>query len=108
MLYIHKQISSKAPILVYFVGPKRPSGNYYISYCLTDKTALPLNVKDVLNKQIQTPNLSWLHFLRVRSRFTLIVQDIQCSSLTIFGGSKNIGKIFRQAHNLDMIKVHIF
>ena len=48
----------------------------------------------VLNRQFETPNLIWLHFLRVRARFTLIVQDIQCSSLTILGGSKNIGKSF--------------
>ena len=30
-LYIHKQICSKVPILLYFVGPKRPSGNCYCS-----------------------------------------------------------------------------
>ena len=38
--YVHKQICSKVPILLYFVGPKRPSGNCYISCFLTDKTAL--------------------------------------------------------------------
>ena len=26
-LYIHKRICSKVPILLYFVGPKRPTGN---------------------------------------------------------------------------------
>ena len=39
-LYNHKQIHSKVPMLLYFVGPKRPSGNCYISSFLTDKTAL--------------------------------------------------------------------
>ena len=38
--YVHKQIRSKVPILLYFVGPKRPSGNCYVSCFLTDKTAL--------------------------------------------------------------------
>ena len=41
-LYIHKQIRLKVPILLYFVGPKRPSGNCYISCFLADKTALGL------------------------------------------------------------------
>ena len=39
-LYIHKQICSKVPISFYFVGPKCPSGNCYVSCFLTDKTAL--------------------------------------------------------------------
>ena len=39
-LYVHKQICSKVPILLYFVGPKHPSGNWYVSCFLTDKTAL--------------------------------------------------------------------
>ena len=39
-LYIHKQIRSKVPILLYFVGPKHHSGNCYVSCFLTDKTAL--------------------------------------------------------------------
>ena len=39
-LYIPKQICSKVPVLLYFVGPKRPSGNCYVSCFLTDKTAL--------------------------------------------------------------------
>ena len=39
-LYVHKQIRSKVPILLYFVGPKRPSSNYYVSCFLIDKTAL--------------------------------------------------------------------
>ena len=30
-LYIHKQICSKLPILSYFVEPKWPSGNFYVS-----------------------------------------------------------------------------
>ena len=37
-LYIHKQIHSKVPTLLNFVGPKRPSGNCYVSCFLTDKT----------------------------------------------------------------------
>ena len=39
-LYNDKHIHSKAPILLYFVGPKRRSGNCYVSCFLTDKTAL--------------------------------------------------------------------
>ena len=39
-LYVHKQIRSKVPILSYFVEPKPPSGNYYVSCFLTDKTVL--------------------------------------------------------------------
>ena len=39
-LYVHKQIRSKVPILLYFDGPKRPSGNCYVSCIPTDKTAL--------------------------------------------------------------------
>ena len=40
-LYIHKQIFSKVPISLYYVGPGHPSGNCYISCFLTEKT--PLN-----------------------------------------------------------------
>ena len=36
----YKQIRSKVPMLLYFVGPKRTSGNCYVSCFLTDKTAL--------------------------------------------------------------------
>ena len=36
----HKQIRSKEPIILYFVRPKRASGNCYVSYFLTEKTAL--------------------------------------------------------------------
>ena len=39
-LFNHKQIRSKVPILLYFVRPKRPSGNCYISCFLTEKTPL--------------------------------------------------------------------
>ena len=39
-LYIHKQICSKVPSSLYFVRPKPPSGNCYVSCFLTDKTAL--------------------------------------------------------------------
>ena len=39
-LYINKQIRSKVPILLFFVQPKRPSGNCYVSCFLTDKTVL--------------------------------------------------------------------
>ena len=43
-LYIHRQIRLK-PILLYFVGPKRPSGNCSISCFLIDNTAL--HIRDV-------------------------------------------------------------
>ena len=39
-LSIHKQIHSKVPTLLYFVRSKRPSGNCYVSFFLTDKTFL--------------------------------------------------------------------
>ena len=38
--YISKQIRLKMLISLYFVRPKRPSGNCYVSCFLTDKTAL--------------------------------------------------------------------
>ena len=48
-LYIQKQISLKMPILLYFVGPKRPPGNCYINCFLTEKSPLNLNMsKDFL------------------------------------------------------------
>ena len=47
--YIHKQIRSKVPILLYYFGPKRPSGNYYVGCFLTDKTALIPFHQNVLN-----------------------------------------------------------
>ena len=34
-LFNHKQICSKVPILLYFVRPKDPSGNYYVSCFIT-------------------------------------------------------------------------
>ena len=40
-LFNHKQICSKVPILLYFVRPKHPSGNCYVSCFLTEKTPLP-------------------------------------------------------------------
>ena len=39
-LYNDKQICSKVPISEYFVGPKSPSGNCYISCFFTEKTPL--------------------------------------------------------------------
>ena len=39
-LYNHKKICSKVPILLFFVRPKRPSGNCYVNCFLTEKTAL--------------------------------------------------------------------
>ena len=53
-LYVHKQIRSKVPILLYFVGPKHPSGNCCVSCFLTDETALRLGVKLDPN-----PNPGW-------------------------------------------------
>ena len=38
--WFYKQIHSKVPILLYFVGAKHPSGNCYINCFLTDRTAL--------------------------------------------------------------------
>ena len=35
--YNHRKICSKVPILLYFVRPKRPSDNCYISCFLTEK-----------------------------------------------------------------------
>ena len=39
--YIHKQICLKVPILLYFVRPKRPSGNCSFICFFTEKTLLP-------------------------------------------------------------------
>ena len=41
-LEIPKQICAKVPMLLYLVGPKHPSGNCYVSFFLTDRTALAL------------------------------------------------------------------
>ena len=43
-LYNHKQIHSKVPILLNFVGPKNPSGDSFVSCFLTDKKALNLMI----------------------------------------------------------------
>ena len=43
-LYVHKQIRSKVPILLYYVGPKHPPGNCYVNYFLTDNTALSISL----------------------------------------------------------------
>ena len=40
--YMCKQISSKVPILLYFVRPKRPSGNYYVTFLCTENPGLNL------------------------------------------------------------------
>ena len=46
-LYVHKKICSKVPILSYFVKRKCISGDCYINYFLTDKTALQLSLSTV-------------------------------------------------------------
>ena len=44
-LYNHKQFCSKVPIIFYFVRPKHPSGNCYVSCFLTEKTPFtPLHI----------------------------------------------------------------
>ena len=53
-LYVHTQILSKVLILLYFVKPKRHSGNCCVSCFLTDETALRLGVKLDPN-----PNPGW-------------------------------------------------
>ena len=47
-IYIHKQVCSKVPIILFFVRPKRTSGNCYVSFFLTEKT--PLNLPKYRSK----------------------------------------------------------
>ena len=52
-LFNHKQVRSKVPILLYFVRPKRSSGNCYESCFITEKT--PLTICNLTSKTF------WLH-----------------------------------------------
>ena len=50
--YMCKQILSKVPILLYFVRPKRPSGNYYVTFLCTENPGL--NFRPVANFEHQS------------------------------------------------------
>ena len=42
-----KQIRSKVPILLNFVIPKRPSGNYYVTFLCTENPGLEISNKHI-------------------------------------------------------------
>ena len=63
-LYLHKQICSKVPIVLYFVRPKCPSGNCYVSCFLTEKT--PLTPGSFLHCKL-------IHFPEVGHPFKLMI-----------------------------------
>ena len=48
-LYNYKQIRLKEPLLLFFVGPKRPTGNCYVISFITQKTGLPVHTVRAAN-----------------------------------------------------------
>ena len=99
---MRKQIRAKVPMLLYIVGPKHPSGNYYIICFLTDRTALNLlymkkfNVKISANSAIPLSKSALSGKRIVASWFCLWIIQKSADSKNLLCKHQALGQLPRE------------